>query len=77
MKIKPDPNCAMCKGTGEVFDWVDYGSTQVKLPSLCDCVQDQIPDDFDERYGVIDLDLSEIEYKDEGYDTLDEKWEDE
>ena len=73
MKIQPDPNCKLCMGTGETFDWVDYGSTQVKLDSLCECVLDQLPDDFDDQ-DMIDLDLSEIEYKDNGYDTLEEKY---
>lgn len=54
MKIKPDPDCEYCHGTGEVLDWVDYGSTVVSMPSLCSCVEEQIPEDFD---GEIELDV--------------------
>lgn len=52
MKIKPDPNCKYCHGTGEVYDTVDYGSTVAYLPSFCSCVEEQIPEDWD---GEIEL----------------------
>lgn len=42
--VKPDPDCALCHGDGEVSDSVDYGDTQVSLPSFCDCVEIQVPD---------------------------------
>ena len=58
MEIKPNPNCSNCYGLGEVFDRVDYGSTTVSMPSLCGCVEEQIPEDLsmDEE---IELDLSD------------------
>lgn len=33
-----DKKCRSCRGTGTVYDWVDYGSTRVQMPSTCDCV---------------------------------------
>ena len=42
--VKPDPDCKLCRGTGEVFDSVDYGSTTASLPSFCDCVEMQVAD---------------------------------
>lgn len=56
MKIKPDLNCEFCHGTGEITDWVDYGSTVAPLTSYCSCVEDQIPEFYD---GEIELDLDE------------------
>lgn len=44
LKIKPDPNCKSCHGEGEAFDIVDYGSTTASMPTLCDCVVEQVPE---------------------------------
>lgn len=33
-----DPTCTACYGTGTVYDSVDYGSTTVMMPSICECV---------------------------------------
>jgi len=40
-QIAPDPNCGVCGGSGEVVDWVPYGSTNVPMYSLCECVEEQ------------------------------------
>lgn len=58
-KIKPKPGCKYCHGTGDVYDAVPYGSTTAWLPSLCDCVCDQIPEDFDDRHDDIEVDLDD------------------
>jgi len=42
--ITPEQDCPFCHGTGEVNDWVDYGSTKVPMPSLCGCVEEQMED---------------------------------
>ena len=42
--VKPDPNCALCHGNGEVYDSITYGSTNWGMPSFCDCVEMQVPD---------------------------------
>ena len=39
------PGCEWCHGTGIVCDMVDYGSTTVPMPSVCECVEG---DDDDE-----------------------------
>jgi hypothetical protein len=52
--IKPDPNCALCHGNGEVYDTVDYGSTTAQLPSFCDCVEMQALEDTDDIEIILD-----------------------
>ena len=52
--IKPDPNCALCHGNGEVHDTVDYGSTTASLPSFCDCVEMQAVEDTDDIEIILD-----------------------
>ena len=36
--MAPKDNCPFCNGTGETFDWVLYGSTNVRMYSTCECV---------------------------------------
>lgn len=35
-----DPTCRQCRGTGVVWDTVDYGSTTAQMESPCDCAVD-------------------------------------
>ena len=42
--VKPDPDCVLCRGIGEVLDSVDYGDQKVSMPTFCDCVEMQVPD---------------------------------
>jgi len=44
-QIKPKSGCIHCRGTGEITDWVPYGSTTVPMRSFCSCVEEQIEDD--------------------------------
>jgi len=53
LAITAKQGCKYCHGTGFVSDWVDYGSTSVPLDSTCDCVTEQLPDDYDDDYDVI------------------------
>lgn len=55
--LKPNPSCKACRGTGEVSDIVDWGATTTQMMSLCDCVTDQVPEDYE---GEIELDLSDL-----------------
>jgi hypothetical protein len=57
LRIKPSLTCKACLGTGEVNDWVDYGSTTVPMPSVCDCVLEQIPEGREDE--EVEIDLSE------------------
>jgi hypothetical protein len=59
IKIYPNPNCRYCHGKGEINDWVDYGSTRVPMPSLCDCILDQLPDDFNDRDTFVEVVIDE------------------
>jgi hypothetical protein len=38
--VYADPKCRQCRGTGVVWDTVDYGSTTARLESPCDCATD-------------------------------------
>lgn len=58
LKIKPDPNCKTCSGTGEVYDSVEFWGAPCRMPSLCDCVIEQIPEDEPYETGI-ELDLSD------------------
>lgn len=35
-----NPECKYCHGIGIVYDWVPYGSTNVRMETECDCVFD-------------------------------------
>lgn len=58
--VKGDPNCVYCRGSGIVYDMVPYGSTYVRMPSDCECIQDQLDElesesnvtNDDERGGI-------------------------
>lgn len=60
MKIKPDPNCKSCRGTGEVNDFVPvpFGVGNCAMPSLCSCIEEQIPEGYEDE--EIEIDLSEV-----------------
>jgi len=46
--IIPDQKCKFCQGYGLVYDTVPYGSGSASLPSLCNCIEAQIPADCDD-----------------------------
>ena len=45
IELKADKNCKFCHGSGTVYDWVPYGSTNVSMPSDCECVFDSATDE--------------------------------
>ena len=47
MKIKPKKDCEHCHETGIVEDQVPYGMGCASLESYCDCIEEQIPEDYD------------------------------
>jgi len=52
LKIYPNPHWGMCHGTGQIAEQHPYGSTIAIEYLLCDCVIEQLPEDFD---GDVDL----------------------
>jgi hypothetical protein len=57
LRIKPSLTCKACLGTGEANDFVPYGMGSVPMPTICDCVLEQIPEGREDE--EIELDLTE------------------
>ncbi len=57
LRIKPNRRCRVCSGTGEVIDYVPYGSEEVPMTSVCNCVLDQIADSDEQGEGVLVFDV--------------------
>jgi len=47
----------VCSGTGEVIDYVPYGSEEIPMASVCNCVLDQIADFDEQGEGVLVFDV--------------------
>lgn len=45
LTVYADKDCKACHGEGVVRDWVPYGSTNVSMPSDCDCVTTELTDE--------------------------------
>jgi len=73
--VTPISNCPYCHGDGYVYDTVDYGSTTSQMQSLCSCIEEQIPEDFDGDVEVISI--PENYYSDDDWleDAYDLKYE--
>ena len=56
--ITPRRDCRFCHGTGTVTDWVDYGSTVIPMPSLCDCVLEQVKSDSSDIEIVLEEEVA-------------------
>ena len=54
-KITPNPNCPFCHGTGTVYDNVPYGSTTASMPGDCNCVDEQLPEEFDCQFDEVEI----------------------
>jgi len=52
------PDCGCCHGTGETYDWVPYGDTNVRLYSACECCIDRAIAD-----GIITEDTEKLELR--------------
>jgi len=35
--VYPNPDCALCHGTGTVYDSVPWGNGSTSMPSTCEC----------------------------------------
>lgn len=55
IKIKPNPNCEICGGSGEVFDWVAYGTTNISETNLCNCILAQLPENYNDEEIELDV----------------------
>jgi len=51
IKITPKPDCPDCNGTGEIYDYVPvpFGVGNCAMPSLCWCIEEQIPEDYEDE----------------------------
>lgn len=65
LTITAKEGCEFCHGTGTVSDWVDYGMTSVPIESTCDCVIEQLPDDYDYDDGTYEIKPAPGAYPDE------------
>jgi len=54
-KITPDPNCPICRGSGEVYEHHPYGSTTATETLWCDCMVEQLPEEWDDWNDEIEL----------------------
>ena len=54
-KVTPNPGCKHCRGSGTVYDTVPYGSTTAQMPSDCSCIEEQLPEEFDEMVDEIEI----------------------
>lgn len=52
-KITPLSNCRFCYGTGEVAEHHPYGSTWATEYLTCDCVLEQLPEDYEDNDELI------------------------
>ncbi len=56
VKIKPNPKCKACKGSGELHQSEEFWGAPCTRDYFCDCVEEQISDDYIEGIdGEIEL----------------------
>ncbi len=74
-KVTPLASCKFCRGSGTVYDIVDWGSTTASMPSDCECIDEQLPEEFDYLVDEVEIveageqgkkrpELPEFEYDD-------------
>lgn len=52
LTITPREGCPYCRGTGTVYDTVDWWGATAQMPSTCDCVLEQLPDNYEDDYEI-------------------------
>lgn len=70
--IAAQENCKSCHGYGTVTEYHPWGSTIAGEDLTCDCVLEQLPEDFDDIHDTIEVistgwkggDGPEFEYED-------------
>jgi hypothetical protein len=53
--VIPKIDCKYCHGTGEVAEHHPYGSTYATEYLICECLWEQVPEDYD---GTINIEFS-------------------
>ena len=64
--LKLNPECKVCRGKGEFSQTHEIGFTEILL---CDCVAEQLPEDFDYNKDTYDFE-EEVTLKQVKYATL-------
>ena len=54
-KISPIDGCQFCRGTGTVTEYHPWGNTTAAEYLICDCVIEQLPEEYDDRTDEIDV----------------------
>jgi len=54
-KITPNPKCKVCHGSGSEANNVPWGSTYATEWLLCDCISEQLPEEFDDAKDEIEV----------------------
>lgn len=60
--IAPVANCKYCYGSGTICEPHPYGSTVAYETLTCDCVTEQLPEEYNERQDWIEIDPAYAEY---------------
>lgn len=53
--VQAKENCRDCHGSGETYDWVPvpFGNGNCQMPVSCGCWEDDVPEDYDERFDEL------------------------
>lgn len=57
-KIEANPSCQWCHGKGVTEEHHPWGSTYATEYLICDCVLEQLPEEFDDKDTVEPIDVS-------------------
>ena len=69
-KITAVSTCKSCHGEGTVYEYHPYGNTVAAEALTCDCVTEQLPEEFDDMVDEIEV----IETRWQGGDGLEPKF---
>lgn len=56
--IAPVQNCKFCHGSGSVVEYHPYGATVAGETLICDCILEQLPEEYDEGKDTFFVDYS-------------------
>lgn len=52
LRITAKADCGACHGEGTVYDTVDWWGASASMPSICGCIEEQIPEDAPDDVSV-------------------------